>query len=148
MATFPRGIVPNAVPCLLNGFICDLPFTVVGSPIKVYGIIAHPPVICQPGFFTSRASSILRRQRRANHSGNVAIPSAFLSPPSRTAAFLSSVASSPMTTQATAVAQSSIYSKTYTEGSAPLDYSTITRITILNSDFNSFFIIAINCSFF
>ena len=40
---------------------------------------------------------------------------------SRAAAFLSSVTSSPMTTQATAATQSSIYSKTYTEWSNPLD---------------------------
>ena len=31
-----RGVVPDAVPCLFNGVICDLPFNVVGSPIEDY----------------------------------------------------------------------------------------------------------------
>ena len=53
-------------------------------------------------------------------------PSTASSPPLRAAAFLSSVASSPMTTQATAATQSSIYSKTYTEWpTLLLNYSSI-----------------------
>ena len=31
-----RGVVSDAVPCLFNGVICDLPFNVVGSPIEDY----------------------------------------------------------------------------------------------------------------
>ena len=42
-----RGVVSDAVPCLLNGVICDLPFNVVGLPKKMGGIIAHPSMICQ-----------------------------------------------------------------------------------------------------
>ncbi len=29
-----RGVVSDAVPCLFNGVICDLPFNVVGLPMK------------------------------------------------------------------------------------------------------------------
>ena len=43
-----RGVVSDAVLCLFNGVICDLPFNVVSLPIKGDSIIAHPPVICQP----------------------------------------------------------------------------------------------------
>ena len=42
-----RGVVSDAVPCLFNGVICDLPFNVVGLPKKMGGIIAHPSMICQ-----------------------------------------------------------------------------------------------------
>ena len=46
-----RGVVSDAVPCLFNGVICDLPFdlpfNVVGLPKKLGGIIAHPSMICQ-----------------------------------------------------------------------------------------------------
>ena len=38
-----RGVVSDAVPCLRNGVICDLPFNVVGLPKKISGMIAHPP---------------------------------------------------------------------------------------------------------
>ena len=30
-----RGVVSDAVPCLFNGVICDLPFNVVGLPKKM-----------------------------------------------------------------------------------------------------------------
>ena len=42
-----RGVVSDAVPCLLTGVICDVPFNVVGLPKKMGGIIAHPSMICQ-----------------------------------------------------------------------------------------------------
>ena len=42
-----RGVVSDAVPCLLNGVICDLPFNVVGLPKKMGSMIAHPSMICQ-----------------------------------------------------------------------------------------------------
>ena len=42
-----RGVVSDAVPCLFNGVICDLPFNVVGLPKKISGMIAHPSAICQ-----------------------------------------------------------------------------------------------------
>ena len=42
-----RGVVSDAVPCLLTGVICDLPFNVVGLPKKMGGMIAHPSMICQ-----------------------------------------------------------------------------------------------------
>ena len=42
-----RGIVSNAVPCLFNGVICDLPFNIVGLPKKMGGMIAHPAMIRQ-----------------------------------------------------------------------------------------------------
>ena len=53
-----RGVVSDAVPCLFNGVICDLPFNVVGLPKKMGGIIAHPSMICQSpprGVFCGRA---------------------------------------------------------------------------------------------
>ena len=42
-----RGVVSDAVSCLFNGVLCDLPFNVVGLPKKMGGIIAHPSMICQ-----------------------------------------------------------------------------------------------------
>ena len=42
-----RGVVSDAVPCLHNGVICDLPFNVVGLPKKMGGMIAHHSMICQ-----------------------------------------------------------------------------------------------------
>ena len=42
-----RGVVSDAVPCLFNGVICDLPFNVVGLPKKTGGMIAHHSMICQ-----------------------------------------------------------------------------------------------------
>ncbi len=42
-----RGVVSDAVLCLHNGVICDLPFNVVGLPKKMGGMIAHPSVVCQ-----------------------------------------------------------------------------------------------------
>ena len=53
-----RGVVSDAVPCLLTGVICDLPFNVVGLPKKMGGIIAHPSMICQ-----SPHAAFLRRKR-------------------------------------------------------------------------------------
>ena len=47
LATFPRGVVSDAVPCLFNGVICDLTFNVVGLPKKMSSMIAHPSMICQ-----------------------------------------------------------------------------------------------------
>ena len=45
-----RGVVSDAVSCLFNGVICDLPFNVVGPPKKTGGMIAHPSAIRQsPG---------------------------------------------------------------------------------------------------
>ena len=41
------GVVSDAVPCLFNGVICDLPFNVVGLPKKTGGMIAHHSMICQ-----------------------------------------------------------------------------------------------------
>ena len=52
-----RGVVPDAVPCLFNGVICDLPFNVGGLPKKMGGIIAHPSAIRQSprgGVFCAR----------------------------------------------------------------------------------------------
>ena len=42
-----RGVVSDAVPCLFNGVICDLPFNVVGLPKKMSGMVAHHSMICQ-----------------------------------------------------------------------------------------------------
>ena len=42
-----RGVVSDAVPCLLTGVICNLPFNVVGLPKKMDGMIAHHSMICQ-----------------------------------------------------------------------------------------------------
>ena len=30
-----RGVVSDAVPCLLTGVLCDLPFNVAGLPIEM-----------------------------------------------------------------------------------------------------------------
>ena len=54
-----RGVVSDAVLCLFNGVICDLPFNVVGLPKGMGGMIAHPSAICQsPGaaFWISTSS--------------------------------------------------------------------------------------------
>ncbi len=63
LTTFPRGVVSDAVPCLFNGVICDLPFNVVGLPKGMGGMIAHPSAICQPP--TRRFESQPPQWRRA-----------------------------------------------------------------------------------
>ena len=42
LATFPHGVVSDAVPCLFNGVICDLPFKAVGLPMEVWLYVSTP----------------------------------------------------------------------------------------------------------
>ena len=38
-----RGVVSDAVPCLLTGVLCDLPFNVASLSIEVGVMVAYPP---------------------------------------------------------------------------------------------------------
>ena len=42
-----RGVVSDAVPCLLNGVMCDLSFKVADLPLEIRDMIAYPSMICQ-----------------------------------------------------------------------------------------------------
>ena len=77
-----RGVVSDAVPCLLTGVLCDLPFNVVGLPKKMGGMIAHPSMICQSpprGFFaeipaSDPSRSSLRFHEKGGAIGALAYP--------------------------------------------------------------------------
>ena len=40
LATFPRGVVSDAVPCLHTGVICNLPFKTAGLPMEVWRYVS------------------------------------------------------------------------------------------------------------